>query len=73
MHIICIGWLFVILMMSLTASSLAGGVLGFIFFGLAPVFLLGCLFALGRRSRQLPHPAPESAENEATPPDQRAP
>ncbi|GHT91845.1 hypothetical protein AGMMS49545_08450 [Betaproteobacteria bacterium] len=51
MHIICIGWLFVILMMSLTASSLAGGVLGFIFFGLAPVFLLGYLLGLGRRSR----------------------
>ena len=69
MHIICIGWLYVILMVSMTASTLLGGILSFIFFGLAPVFLLGYLF----RPRRRPSPMPESAESEETPPNQPPP
>ncbi|MDR1890218.1 MAG: hypothetical protein LBQ81_12705 [Zoogloeaceae bacterium] len=47
----------------MTESSLVGGVFFFIFYGLAPVFLLGYLFARPRRRQ----------ESEETPADQRDP
>jgi len=53
MHIVVIAWLWVILMMSITASSVTGGVLTFVFLGIAPCALLLWLFGgAGRRSRK---------------------
>ncbi|MFM7459257.1 MAG: hypothetical protein ACKO15_00230, partial [Burkholderiales bacterium] len=49
MHIFIIAWLWVILMMSITASSVAGGVLTFVFFGVGPCALL--LWLVGGRVR----------------------
>ncbi len=51
MHIIAIGWLWVALMMSLTERSVVGGVLTFVFYGLAPCALLLWLFAGAGRKR----------------------
>lgn len=53
MHIIVIGWLFVILMMSVTAKSVVGGVLTFVFYGVAPVALLLYIFGARRRRERL--------------------
>lgn len=53
MHIIVIGWLFVILMMSVTAKSVVGGVLMFMFYGVAPVALLLYIFGARRRRERL--------------------
>ena len=53
MHIVVIAWQWVILMMSITASSVTGGVLTFVFLGLGPCALLLWLFGgLGRRGRR---------------------
>ena len=51
MHIIAIGWLWVVLMIALTARSVVGGVLTFVFLGLAPCALLVWLFTSGARRR----------------------
>jgi len=51
MHIIAIGWLWVVLMMALTERSVVGGVLTFVFYGLAPCALLVWLFTGSARKR----------------------
>jgi len=54
MYIIAIGWLYVILMMAVTAKSFAAGLFAFVAYGLAPVALL--LWLMGtpiRRKRRL--------------------
>jgi hypothetical protein len=60
MHIVVIAWLWVILMMSITSNSVTGGVLTFVFLGIAPCALLLWLFGgVGKRSRQrrtIPNP-----------------
>jgi hypothetical protein len=63
MHVIVIGWLYVILMAAMTESSLVGSALFFVFYGLAPMFLLNRLFGRSRRRQ----------EDGEAPPDQRAP
>ena len=40
MYIIAIGWLYVTVLMALTETSVAAGVLTFVFYGLLPVALL---------------------------------
>jgi hypothetical protein len=40
MYVIAIGWLYVIVLMALTESSVTAGIASFLFFGLAPVSLL---------------------------------
>lgn len=49
MYIIFIGWLYVILMMALTETSIVAGVLTFCFYGLMPVSILWYLFRPRRR------------------------
>lgn len=39
MYIVAIGWLWVVLMMAVTESSITAGLLTFIFYGLAPLAL----------------------------------
>ena len=53
MHIVVIGWLWVVLMMSVTERSITSGVMSFLFFGIAPCALLLWLFGgVGRRRRR---------------------
>ena len=50
MHIVIIAWLYVILMMALTSTSVLGGIALFAGAGLAPVLVL--VWLLGRRARR---------------------
>lgn len=51
MYIVAIAWLYVIMMMSITARSITAGVLTFVFYGLAPLLLVLWLFGGGSRKR----------------------
>lgn len=65
MYIIAIGWLWVVLMMALTESSLTAGLLSFLFYGLFPLALLLWLAgtpARRRRQRPSPRPLPEEGD-----------
>lgn len=50
MYIVAIAWLFIMLTLSLGASTVLGGTALFFGAGLAPVALAGWLLARGRRS-----------------------
>lgn len=52
MHIVAIGWLYVVLMMALTENSLTASVLSIIFYGLAPLGLLLWLLGTPERRRR---------------------
>jgi len=52
MHIIAIAWLYVTLLMAATESSIVGGVLTFLLYGLGPLALFVWVF--GRRRRSMP-------------------
>lgn len=73
MHIVAIGWLYVTLLMALTETSVVGGVLSFLFYGLLPVALLLWLFSGSTRRRgraaQRLHPA-DQAHSQSTPPNE---
>ena len=51
MYIVVIAWLFVILMMAITAGSITAGLLTFFFYGLAPCALLLWLVGTPQRRR----------------------
>jgi len=51
MYIVVIAWLFVILMVAITANSITAGVLTFFFYGLAPCALLLWLVGTPQRRR----------------------
>ncbi len=53
MYIVAIGWLYVVLMMALTESSITAGVLTLVFYGLAPLALLLWLLGTPARRRRL--------------------
>jgi len=50
MYIIAIGWLWVVLMMSVSESNLVAGILTFTFYGLLPCMLL--MWLLGTPARR---------------------
>ena len=50
MYIVAIGWLYVVLMMSVSETSVVAGVMTFFWYGLMPVALL--LWLMGRPSRR---------------------
>lgn len=73
MYLIAIGWLYVALMYAIFDDTLLGGILTFLFYGLAPLALL--LWLLGtpaRRQRQRQNEAAGASHNDRaeTPPDQ---
>lgn len=51
MYIVAIAWLYVALMMALTASSFTAGTLNFVFYGLAPCALFLWLAGTPQRRR----------------------
>jgi len=51
MYIVVIAWLYVVVLMAFTESSITAGVLTFFFFGLAPCLLLLWLFGGPSRKR----------------------
>ena len=77
MFIVAIGWLYVVLMMSITETTPVAGVMTFIFYGLVPVALLLYISggrqrkrrrAVEQQERQRQAAAAEQAEKEAEPP-----
>ena len=62
MYIVAIGWLYVVLMMSITETSAVAGVATFLFYGLAPVsIVLYIMGTPGRRRRRKAREAGEAA------------
>jgi hypothetical protein len=53
MYIVAIGWLFVVLMVALTETSVTAGILSFFFYGLAPLALFLWLVGTPARRRRL--------------------
>ncbi|MDQ2821269.1 MAG: hypothetical protein M3Y65_12885 [Pseudomonadota bacterium] len=52
MWIVAVAWLYVVVLMAATESSVIGGVMTFVFFGVLPLSLLSYFFgAKGRRAR----------------------
>jgi hypothetical protein len=52
MYIVAIAWLYVALMMAVTEPSVAGGVMTFVFYGLAPLALFLWLVGTPERRRR---------------------
>ncbi|MDT3735517.1 MAG: hypothetical protein ROZ00_04770 [Denitratisoma sp.] len=52
MYIVAIGWLWVVLMMAVTESSVTAGILTFFFYGLAPLALFLWLVGTPARRRR---------------------
>lgn len=51
MYIVAIGWLFVVLMMAITAKTVFGGFMMFLFYGLFPCALLLWIIGTPQRRR----------------------
>ncbi len=51
MYIVAIAWLYVVLMMSLTETSVVAGIATFVFYGLAPLSLFLWLVGTPQRRR----------------------
>lgn len=71
MYIVAIGWLYVTALMALTASSLVGGVMTFVFYGVLPCGLL--LWLLGTPQRRRNRALAVGAEHVADKPDTEHP
>ena len=52
MYVIAIAWLYVALLAAVANTTVVGGVLTFVFFGLGPLALFMWLFGAGARSRR---------------------
>lgn len=52
MYLIAIAWLYVALLAAIANTTVVGGVLTFLFFGLGPLALFMWLFGTGARRRQ---------------------
>lgn len=51
MHLVVIGWIYVVLMMAITEETVVAGVMTFIFYGLLPVGII--VYLGGSRQRRL--------------------
>lgn len=51
MHLVAIGWMYVVFMMSITEETIVAGVMTFLFYGLVPVAII--LYLGGSRRRRL--------------------
>jgi len=72
MYIVAIAWLYVVVMMALTESSIVAGLATFLFYGLAPVALLVWLMGTPqrRRTRKAREAREAAAADSARQPDQ---
>jgi len=72
MYIVAIAWLYVVVMMALTESSIVAGLATFLFYGLAPVALLVWLMGTPqrRRTRKTREAREAAAADSARQPDQ---
>jgi hypothetical protein len=71
MHIVAIGWMYVVLMMSLTETSFVAGVMTFVFYGAVPVGIIWYLSGPGKR-RARARATQQAAANQAATEHQEA-
>lgn len=64
MHLIAIGWIYVVLMMSITEVSIVAGVMTFLFYGLLPVSII--LYLGGSRRRRMRRKMAEEARRNSS-------
>lgn len=64
MHLIAIGWIYVVLMMSITEASIVAGVMTFLFYGLIPVSII--LYLGGSRRRRMRRKMAEEARRNSS-------
>ncbi len=70
MYIVAIAWLYVVLMMALTETSVVAGIATFVLYGLAPLSLF--LWLSGRRSGAATGAQPASQTSDAKRPLRRS-
>lgn len=74
MFIVAIGWMYVVLMMSITETTPIAGVMTFILYGLLPVALLLYISGGGKRKRRrIAEAQRQAAAKEAEVPGQEPP
>ena len=74
MFIVAIGWIYVVLMMSITETTAVAGVMTFILYGLLPVALLLYISGGGKRKRRrTAEQQRQAAEKVEEPPSQEPP
>ena len=69
MYIVAIGWLYVTLMMALTANTIFAGVMTFIFYGLIPCSMLMWLMGAPMRGRARRKKLQQESEQKSVPED----
>lgn len=52
MHIVAIGWMYVVIMMSITEASIVAGIMTFLFYGVVPVAIILYLSGAKQRGRR---------------------
>jgi hypothetical protein len=63
MYVIAIAWLYVTILMAATETTVVGGILTLVFYGLAPLALFLWLFGTPQRHRnKVKLPGPEQAD-----------
>jgi biotin transporter BioY len=74
MFIVAIGWIYVVLMMSITETSAVAGVMTFLLYGLLPVALLLYISGGGKRKRRrIAEEQRQAAAKQVEPPVQEPP
>ena len=63
MYIVAIGWIYVVLMMSITETSVVAGVMTFLLYGILPLTVI--LYLLGTPERRRRRVAAEKMQNTA--------
>lgn len=51
MYIVAIGWMYVVLMMSITEASVVAGIMTFVIYGVMPLSIILYLMGTGKRKR----------------------
>lgn len=64
MHIIVIGWIYVVLMMAITEQSIVAGIMTFLLYGVFPVSII--LYLTGSRRRRDNRAAAAKRENDSS-------
>jgi biotin transporter BioY len=63
MHIVAIGWIYVVLMMSITEQSVVAGIMTFLMYGVLPLTII--LYLTGSRRRKHHRAAAEQRQKES--------
>ncbi len=71
MYIVAVGWIYVVLMMSITETSAVAGIMTFLFYGVVPVAII--LYLMGGPERKRRRAAAEKAQWQARVEGQPAP